>query len=126
MRDTLYTLYTFLKYVFYQLISLCLLIFIAFPGILKWQKRLWLTMRDFINHRTNLPSRIPDDEFKSFDDYMFDSRNFYIKGTTFNYCGSQQHSVAISKQQGLTNSLRVSFFVMCNFFSRFIFSLFLF
>jgi leucyl-tRNA synthetase len=78
----------------------------TFPGIINWQKRLWITIRDFINHRTNPPPAIAEDQFKAHDDYMFDSRNYYVKGVTFNYCGSQQHSVAISKQQGLTNSIR--------------------
>ncbi|XP_044270469.1 probable leucine--tRNA ligase, mitochondrial [Tribolium madens] len=78
----------------------------TFPGILNWQKRLWLTIRDFLKHRKSPPPPIPDDQFKAHDDYMFDSRNYYIKGATFNYCRSQQHSVAISKQLGLTNSIR--------------------
>ncbi|XP_018563996.1 probable leucine--tRNA ligase, mitochondrial [Anoplophora glabripennis] len=80
----------------------------TFPGILNWQKRLWLTIRDFLKHRTNLPPRIPEDQFRSHEDFMFDSRNYYIKGTSFNYLISQQLSVAVSKQQGLTNSLRKS------------------
>lgn len=37
---------------------------------------------------------------------MFDSRNYYVKGATFNYLTSQQISVGISKMQGLTNSIR--------------------
>lgn len=78
----------------------------TFPGILNWQHRLWLTIQDFIKHRKTVPKSIPDEKFKSEDDYMFDSRNFYIKGATFNYCQSQQMSVAVSKMQGLTNSLR--------------------
>ncbi|KAJ8963763.1 hypothetical protein NQ314_005396 [Rhamnusium bicolor] len=79
----------------------------TFPGILNWQKRLWLTIRDFLNHRNNLPPMISEDQFRSHDDYMFDSRNYYIKGTSFNYLIAQQLSVAISKQQGLTNSIRI-------------------
>ncbi|KAJ8954021.1 hypothetical protein NQ318_004314 [Aromia moschata] len=78
----------------------------TFPGILNWQKRLWLTIRDFLRHRNNLPPTTTDDQFLSHDDYMFDSRNYYVKGTTFNYVISQQLSVAVSKQQGLTNSIR--------------------
>nr|XP_023020582.1 probable leucine--tRNA ligase, mitochondrial [Leptinotarsa decemlineata] len=79
----------------------------TFPGILNWQRRLWLTIREFLAHRTSLPAMLPEGQFKPHDEYMFDSRNFYIKGVTFNYLVSQQLSVAVSKQQGLTNSLRV-------------------
>lgn len=50
---------------------------------------------------------IPENQFKSMDYYMFDSRNYYLKEVTFNYEIAQQLSVAISKQQGLTNSVRV-------------------
>lgn len=53
---------------------------------------------------------IPEEEFKKHDDYMYDSRNYYIKGTYFNYAFTQQLSIAVSKQQGLTNSLRVSIY----------------
>lgn len=81
--------------------------FVAFPGILNWQKRLWLTLQEFIKYRNGNPAEIPADEFRKHDDYMFDSRNFYVKGVSFNYCTSQQISVGISKMQGLTNSLRV-------------------
>ncbi|CAH1955218.1 unnamed protein product [Acanthoscelides obtectus] len=78
----------------------------TFPGIMNWQKRLWLTIRDFLTYRNSLPKMIPDNEFKSHDDFMFDSRNYYVKGASFNYVISQQMSIAVSKQQGLTNSLR--------------------
>ncbi|XP_043279045.1 probable leucine--tRNA ligase, mitochondrial isoform X2 [Venturia canescens] len=83
----------------------------TFPGILKWQSRLWLTIRSFINMRTHISpeersKKIETEKFIKDDDYMFDSRNYYIKGVTFNLVGSQQLSVAISKMQGLTNSIR--------------------
>ncbi|KAJ4448566.1 hypothetical protein ANN_10584 [Periplaneta americana] len=83
----------------------------TFPGILKWQHRLWLTMRSFINIRSKLESTVSSSaantpEFKKHEDYMFDSRNYYLKGATFNYTTAFQLSVAISKMQGLTNSLR--------------------
>lgn len=81
---------------------------LAFPGIINWQKRLWLTIKDFLKHRNNPPNMIPDEQFTTHDDFMFDSRNYYAKEITFNYLVAQQLSVAISKQQGLTNSIRVS------------------
>lgn len=78
----------------------------TFPGILNWQKRLWLTIGDFLKHRNNLPPLLPENQMKTHDDYMFDSRNFFVKGVSYNYLITQQISVAVSKQQGLTNSLR--------------------
>ncbi|KAI8041430.1 hypothetical protein M5D96_005689 [Drosophila gunungcola] len=46
------------------------------------------------------------EEFLAEDAKLFDARNFYVKGATFNYRHAHQLSVAISKMQGLTNSLR--------------------
>ncbi|KAL1517464.1 hypothetical protein ABEB36_001227 [Hypothenemus hampei] len=80
----------------------------TFPGVLNWQKRLWLTIREFLEHRNQPPPLIPQDQFKAQEDYLWDSRNYYIKGASFNYVISQQMSVAVSKQQGLTNSIRRS------------------
>lgn len=84
--------------------------FAAFPGILNWQKRLWLMINDFINLRSSLTeeelkTKIEGKEYEENDYYMFDSRNFFIKGVTFNITESQQLSVAISRMQGLTNRL---------------------
>lgn len=54
-----------------------------------------------------IKNTIPDTEkFITENEYLFNSRNYYIKGVTFNIIGSQQLSVGISKMQGLTNSLR--------------------
>ncbi|CAG9857055.1 unnamed protein product [Phyllotreta striolata] len=78
----------------------------TFPGILNWQRRLWLTVRDFLKHRTSPPPAIDDKQFQIHDDYMWDSRNYYVVGTSYNYLMTQQISVAVSKLQGLTNSLR--------------------
>ncbi|XP_076272957.1 leucyl-tRNA synthetase, mitochondrial isoform X2 [Rhynchophorus ferrugineus] len=80
----------------------------TFPGILNWQKRLWLTMRDFLKHRNHPPPMIAKDQFKAQENFLWDSRNYYIKGNTFNFVISQQVSIAVSKQQGLTNSIRRS------------------
>lgn len=46
--------------------------------------------------------------FHEHEEKLNDSRNYYIKGTTFNYKYSHQLSVAITKMQGLTKSIRVS------------------
>ncbi|OXU31011.1 hypothetical protein TSAR_014188 [Trichomalopsis sarcophagae] len=85
----------------------------TFPGILHWQRRLWHTISEFIAARKELtPEDLKihpsDEKFVKEDDYMFDSRNYYVHGVTFNITGAQQLSVAISKMQGLTNSIRKS------------------
>lgn len=83
----------------------------AFPGILHWQQRLWLTIGQFLKERNKITNqqRLDVSEIEKLDNenkYLYDTRNYYIKGVTFNITGSQQLSVAISKMQGLTNSLR--------------------
>uniref|UniRef100_A0A1Y1NIH6 leucine--tRNA ligase n=2 Tax=Photinus pyralis TaxID=7054 RepID=A0A1Y1NIH6_PHOPY len=78
----------------------------TFPGVLNWQKRLWLTVQEFLNYRQSPPPTIGDEEFKRHDDYLFDSRNYYVKGANFNFNAAYQFNVVISKMQGLTNSLR--------------------
>lgn len=47
-----------------------------------------------------------DQQFLKDENYMFDSRNYYVNGVTFNIEDAQQLSVAISKMQGLTNDLK--------------------
>ncbi|KAF5300682.1 hypothetical protein FQA39_LY11044, partial [Lamprigera yunnana] len=78
----------------------------TFPGILNWQKRLWLTVQEFIHFRKQPPPLVKGDDFYKHEEFLFDSRNFYLKGANFNYSVAYQFNVAISKMQGLTNSLR--------------------
>lgn len=83
---------------------------LAFPGILNWQNRLWLTIREFrsvrisneIRRDTINSSKFNEDEIKLNND-----RNYYVQKTSSNFRKSYQLSVAISKLQGLTNVLRV-------------------
>ncbi|XP_034191466.2 leucyl-tRNA synthetase, mitochondrial [Osmia lignaria lignaria] len=80
-------------------------------GVINWQNRLWLTVRSFVHYRNNVTSEelqtVPTTpKFIDDDAYMFDSRNYFLKTVTFNITDSQQLSVAISRMQGLTNSLR--------------------
>lgn len=92
------------------------IIFTAFPGILNWQRRIWLTLNEFYHLRTTEdlePVNKEDEKFAEADGKLCDARNYYISGATFNYRHSHQLSVAISKMQGLTNSLRVSYSCYC-------------
>ncbi|XP_013106187.2 leucine--tRNA ligase, mitochondrial [Stomoxys calcitrans] len=82
----------------------------TFPGILNWQKRLWLTVNEFCELRSSSEENekidVNSQEFLAEDEKLFDARNFYVKGATFNFRHTHQLSVGISKMQGLTNSLR--------------------
>lgn len=83
----------------------------AFPGILNWQKRIWMTVHDYRLLRTAIQpgQTVPDtDEFQQQDRKLWDARNYFSAGATFNYKFSHQLSVGISKQQGLTNAIRRS------------------
>lgn len=76
----------------------------TFPGIINWQRRLWLTVQQFRQARAaNLPK--PPDLDKQ-EASLWDSRNFYTRHATFSYFVSHQLSTAIRKMQGLTNDLR--------------------
>ncbi|XP_058451079.1 leucine--tRNA ligase, mitochondrial isoform X2 [Malaya genurostris] len=83
----------------------------TFPGILNWLRRIWMTMYDYRLHRTDIPldhSASFSDEFHEQDSKLWDSRNYFVAGATFNYKHSHQLSVGISKMQGLTNAIRRS------------------
>uniref|UniRef100_A0A336LSB9 leucine--tRNA ligase n=1 Tax=Culicoides sonorensis TaxID=179676 RepID=A0A336LSB9_CULSO len=82
----------------------------TFPGILFWQNRIWMTVNDFVRLRKEKGNEVPNNT-KELDEHnarLLDARNFYVAGITFNYKYSHQLSVAISKMQGLTNSIRKS------------------
>ncbi|KAG5311884.1 SYLM protein, partial [Pseudoatta argentina] len=80
-------------------------------GIKNWQNRLWTVVKRFKTERNQislkeLESKPTNPKYTEQDAYMFDSRNYFLKNVTFNIVESQQLSVAISRLQGLTNSLR--------------------
>lgn len=78
----------------------------TFPGIINWQKRLWLTIHDFAQARENLGDVAKSKEFEEQEEKLANAINYFTSGTTFNYKYSHQLSVAVSKMQGLTNSIR--------------------
>ncbi|XP_058823698.1 leucine--tRNA ligase, mitochondrial [Topomyia yanbarensis] len=83
----------------------------TFSGILNWQRRIWMTMHDYRMHRNSikLENRVPlSEEFHEQDLKLWDARNYFVAGATFNYRHSHQLSVGISKMQGLTNAIRRS------------------
>lgn len=78
----------------------------TFPGIINWQKRLWMTVFDFNLNRTKINEIEKSPGFSEQEEKLLDSANFFSSGATFNFKVSHQLSVAISKMQGLTNAIR--------------------
>lgn len=68
-----------------------------------------MTVYDFCLLRQEaFSSVIPKDaNFAEEEAKLSDARNYYVKGATFHFRHTHQLSVAISKMQGLTNSIRV-------------------
>ena len=71
-----------------------------------------MTLYDFLEFRNNITEISQSESFEEQETKLSDAFNFFTSGATFNFKYSHQLSVAISKMQGLTNSIRVS----CNEF----------
>ncbi|KAJ2947843.1 hypothetical protein O0L34_g9632 [Tuta absoluta] len=80
------------------------------PGVLNWQHRLWMTIREFLQHRNDstlqTSKMLTEEEFKSHELKLWDSRNYLIAHTTFQFKHTQMISVGISRLQSLTSTLR--------------------
>lgn len=83
------------------------LFFTAFPGILKWQHRIWLCLTEFNQMRQDksiLSSQ--NDEYTVAEKCLFESGNRFICLATHNFKCSH-FSVAIKNLQELATQLRV-------------------
>jgi leucyl-tRNA synthetase len=78
----------------------------TFPGIINWQKRMWLTMHDFHFVREKAKEMIKSSDFDDHEAKLLDSANYFASGATFNFKVTHQLSVGMSKMQGLTNTIR--------------------
>ncbi|XP_059613088.1 leucine--tRNA ligase, mitochondrial [Phlebotomus argentipes] len=78
----------------------------TFQGLINWQKRLWMTVHDFCLSRRADGKVEKSAQFAEEEAKLWDARNYYITGATFHFRHTHQLSVAISKMQGLTNSIR--------------------
>ncbi|XP_063821308.1 leucine--tRNA ligase, mitochondrial [Ostrinia nubilalis] len=77
------------------------------PGVLNWQHRLWLTLRDFLKYRTsNVSKTIADVDFKKHESKILDARNYYTATATYHFKYTYKLSVGISRLQSLTSTLR--------------------
>lgn len=91
--------------------------YLAFPGVLNWQHKLWLIMQAFrkIRFNNDIQREVIDSSiFQQNEIKLLESRNYFVKKTSSNFRKSYQLSVAISKLQGLTNVLRVcTYYIIC-------------
>lgn len=78
----------------------------TFPGIINWQRKVWLTIHDFLQAREKFGDIVKSDTFDEQEAKLLDSVNYYSSGVTFNYKYTHQLSVAITKMQGLTTAIR--------------------
>ncbi|CAG9796636.1 unnamed protein product [Diatraea saccharalis] len=79
------------------------------PGVLNWQHRLWLTIRDFLKHRSSVNysnEQLSEEEFCEHERKIWDAKNYFIATTTYHFKHTNKLSVGISRLQSLTNTLR--------------------
>lgn len=74
-----------------------------------------MTVHDFLEARNNAHQIEKTEKFDEQEAALLDSKNYFTSGATFNFKFSHQLSVAISRMQGLTNSIRVSSFNFLSF-----------
>ncbi|CAG4964973.1 unnamed protein product [Colias eurytheme] len=79
------------------------------PGVLNWQHRLWITMREFLAHRNNINmdnNNLSTETFNEFEEKINKARNYFTATSTYHFKYTQKLSVGISQLQSLTNVLR--------------------
>lgn len=68
---------------------------VTFPGIINWQKRLWMTLHDLHQHRSKASEIQKTKAFDEHEEKLLDSANFFASGATFNFMHSHQVNVKI-------------------------------
>jgi leucyl-tRNA synthetase len=77
-----------------------------FPAYLKFQSKLWQTLREFHYYKEKPDFIIDDDdEWKQNEDAVFDKRNYYLRQILHHYEKSYQISIVITRLQGTINAL---------------------
>ncbi|RVE41321.1 hypothetical protein evm_014029 [Chilo suppressalis] len=79
------------------------------PGVLNWQRRLWLTIRDFLKHRNSIgfdTIQLTEAEYIKHEETIWNAKNYFIATTTYHFKHTNKLSVGISRLQSLTNTLR--------------------
>ncbi|KAK7069523.1 putative class-I aminoacyl-tRNA synthetase, partial [Halocaridina rubra] len=86
----------------------------TFPGIINWQNRIWLTVTEFIQQRENKnddtadcdQSVVSENELEHYKKFLWESRNYSVRGASFNMQETHQISTSISFMQRLTAHMR--------------------
>jgi len=77
-----------------------------FPAYLKFQAKLWQTIREFTYYKEKTEYVIEDDDdWKQCEDSIFDKRNYYLRQIIHNYEKTYQISIVVSRLQGVINYL---------------------
>ncbi|CAK1539968.1 unnamed protein product [Leptosia nina] len=80
------------------------------PGVLNWQHRLWITLREFLTNRRNSAlinnKSLSPEAFNKLESKICDARNYFTATSTYHFKYTQKLSVGISQLQSLTNTLR--------------------
>ncbi|XP_055342942.1 leucine--tRNA ligase, mitochondrial-like [Paramacrobiotus metropolitanus] len=78
-----------------------------FKGLLNWQMAIWSVVATYLKACSGAPSTpTPDQEREKWEAFLWDSRNYYLKGVNWAMDISFSMNMAIAKLLGLTNSLR--------------------
>lgn len=83
---------------------------VAFPGILNWQRRIWLCLNEFNKARnddTILKLEEMSVDYENEDLRLFELRNTCVSKADYSYSNAH-FSAAIKECQELTDELRVS------------------
>lgn len=80
----------------------------TFPGAINWQKRLWLTVHDFVQKRENASEAVKSETFDKQESELWEELNHVIRATTFHFKYSHLLSVSINFMQSLTSAIRRS------------------
>ncbi|XP_066959715.1 probable leucine--tRNA ligase, mitochondrial [Macrobrachium rosenbergii] len=82
----------------------------TFPAVLGWQNRVWLTVTEFVVERQKGEkdqfSELSDDVINQHKHFLWESRNYSVRGATYNMQETHQISTSISFMQTLTASMR--------------------
>ncbi|XP_059473924.1 leucine--tRNA ligase, mitochondrial isoform X2 [Neocloeon triangulifer] len=80
----------------------------TYKGIINWQKKIWISMNDFLEQRKRQDVPMSDElsaELAKEEERLWDARNYCLSSTTYHMSKIELH-LAILGMQGLTNSLR--------------------
>lgn len=81
----------------------------VFPGVLNWQRKLWLTVQEFRAARLAVDTLESPPDLQEVEEKMRDSRNTNLRAISISYRVTHQFNQVVARMQGLTGELRVCF-----------------